>query len=92
MENTRRELEQVKQSTATEINTLKSKGEESTRSLGRVQFALDEALDKIQDLESQSISINWKGIMEDIQKYWKNLIGFWTGFFMPGKKKKEDDL
>lgn len=92
LENAQREMEHIKHDSASEIDLLRAKAEESTRSLGKVQFALDEAADQIKEMESARISVNVKGIQEDVRLYWKNLLGWWTGLVMPDKKKKEDDL
>lgn len=88
----KREIEQIKHDSHTEIDELRTKAESSSRSLGRVQFALDEAADQIKEMESARISVNVKGIQEDVRSYWKNLLGWWTGLVMPDKRKKEEDL
>ena len=72
-----------------EIDLLRTKAEEATRSLGGVQFALDEANDHIKEMESSRISINLKGIGDDVKQYWNKLIGFWTGLVV---KNKDEDL
>lgn len=92
VENTRREVDQIKLDSTAELDQLRAKVEESTRALGRVQFALDEANDQIKEMEGARISVNFKGIQEDVRLYWKNLLGWWTGLVMPDKKKKDGDL
>ena len=86
----RGELDQLKHSSSHEIDVLRTKAEEATRTLGGVQFALDEANDQIKEMESSRISINLKGIGEDVKQYWSKLISFWTGLVV--KEKKDEDL
>lgn len=90
LEESRRTLEQVRHDHNVEVDELRTKAEESARSLGQVQFALDEANDHIKEMESARISINLKGIADDVNVYWKKLIAFWTGVVMPDKTKDED--
>jgi len=92
LESSKRETAQIKHDSTAEIDELRTKAEESSRSLGRVQFVLDEANDQIKEMESARINVNLKGIQEDVRLYWKNLLGWWTGLVMPDKKKKEEDL
>jgi predicted RNase H-like nuclease (RuvC/YqgF family) len=86
----RREIEQLKHDHQSEVEDLRTKAEESTRALGRVQFALDEANDQIREMEYARISVNLKGIGDDVKIYWKNLLTWWTGLVLPESKKEED--
>jgi len=92
LEGSKREIDQVKHDSSVELDLLRTKAEESSRSLGRVQYALDEAADQIKEMEAARISVNLKGIQEDVRVYWKNLLGWWTGLVMPDKKNKDEDL
>ena len=85
----RGELEHLKQTTAHEIDIHRTKAEEASRELGSVQFALDEANDHIKEMESSRISVNLKGIGDDIKQYWNKIIAFWTGLVV---KNKDEDL
>jgi chromosome segregation ATPase len=90
LENAKQEIEQVRQASAAEVETLRTKADEASRSLAQAQVELDQALDQIKEMEAARISVNFKGISEDVKMYWKNLIGWWTGLVMPDKKKDED--
>jgi Skp family chaperone for outer membrane proteins len=90
LDNSRREIEQLKHDHHSEVEDLRTKAEESTRAMGRVQFALDEANDQIKEMESARVSVNLKGIGDDVKIYWKNLLTWWTGLVLPEQKKDED--
>ncbi|CAB9499536.1 expressed unknown protein [Seminavis robusta] len=90
LEGARRELDQMKHDHQVEVEDLRTKTEESTRSLGRIQFALDEAHDQVKEMESARVTVNLKGIADDVKVYWKNLLTWWTGLVMPDKKNDED--
>jgi len=92
LENTRREVNEIRHSSSIEIEELRTKAEEATSSLGRVQYDLNEAIDKVKEMESSRISVNVKGLQEDAALYFKNLVSWWTGLVMPEKKVKEEDL
>jgi len=89
LETVRREFEHLKQTSSHDIDELRTKAEEATRTLGGVQFALDEANDHIKEMEGSRISVNLKGIGEDVKQYWSKLIAFWTGLIVKDKKEEE---